>query len=94
MARSEDITVPAGIWTEITNADVSEITFQNKSTGGKMQVAATVGSVAPSNVRGTVYGPGAGEYALRLSEAFPGVPGANRVWVFMEYPAEVFVSHA
>lgn len=94
MARSEDIYVPAGVWIEITDADVSEITFQNKSTRGLMHVAATVGSVAPSSVRGVIYGPGAGEYALRLSNGFPGDPGANRVWVFMEYPAEVFVSHA
>ena len=94
MARSEDIQVPARTWVEITNADVSEITFQNKSSRAMMHVAVTVGSVAPTGVSGVKYAPGTGEYDLRLSSGFPGVTGGNRVWVYMEYPAEVFVSHA
>lgn len=94
MARSEDLYIPAKVWTEITNADVSEITFQNKSTRSVMHVAVTVGSVAPTGVSGVVYSPGTGEYDLRLSSGFPGVIGGNRVWVYTEDPAEVFVSHA
>lgn len=94
MARSEDVTIPAKTWTQLTNADVTSITFQNKSRSHIVQVEATVGAVAPSAVDGTEYGPGTGEYDLSLATAFPGVTGANRVWAYATRSVTVFVSHA
>ncbi len=94
MARSEDILIPAKTWTELTNGDVTSITFQNKSRGHSIQIEATVGAVAPSVVDGTEYTPGTGEYDLSLASAFPGVSGANRVWAYATQPVTVFVSHA
>lgn len=95
MARSEDILIPAQVWTQITNDDVTTITFQNKSTRNRIQVQATVGAVAPTGgVEGTIYEPSGGEYDLPLATAFSGVPGANRVWVYAVNSTEVFVSHA
>ena len=97
MARSEDISIPAKVWTEITNGDVATITFQNKSSSQTIQVTATAGLIEPTGVDGTAYAPGAGEYDLNLATAFPGVSGANRVWVYTTRASgfvTVFVSHA
>ena len=94
MARSEDIVVAAKTWTEITSGDVTSITFQNKSPATPMQVQATAGSVEPPDVEGVLYTAGAGEFGLSIGSAFPGVMGANRVWVYANQQIEVFVSHA
>jgi len=94
MARSEDIIVPAKTWTEITNADVTAITFQNKSRNNIVVIEATVGAVAPSVVDGVEYPPKTGEFDLSLATGFPGVVGANRVWAYSAQPLTVFVSHA
>ncbi len=94
MARSEDLIIPAKTWTEITNSDVSSITFQNKSASIPMQVQSTVGSVQPTGVEGVLYTAGTGEFGLSLSSGFAGVTGANRVWVYANQQIEVFVSHA
>lgn len=94
MARSEDIIIPEKVWTEITLNDVASITFQNKAASGRIHVQATVGSVAPVGVSGATYEAGEGEYDLPLTNAFLGVTGANRVWVYAVNSAEVFVSHA
>ena len=94
MARSEDLIIPAKTWTEITNSDVSSITFQNKSASIPMQVQGTSGSVQPTGVEGVLYTAGTGEFGLSLSSGFAGVTGANRVWVYANQQIEVFVSHA
>ena len=94
MARSEDLIIPAKTWTEITNSDVSSITFQNKSASIPMQVQATAGSVQPTGVEGVLYTAGTGEFGLSLPSGFSGVTGANRVWVYANQQIEVFVSHA
>lgn len=94
MARSEDLKISANVWTEITANDVTKITFQNKSNSLPILVQVTVGSVAPTVQDGTKYEPYQGEYDLTLSSAFPGVVGANRVWVYSSRNVEVFVSHA
>lgn len=95
MARSEVVIIPEDVWTQITNADVSSITFQNQSDRScKIIVAATVGETPPLTVSGVSYDPDEGEYDLPLTNAFLGVSGANRVWVYATIPTEVFVSHA
>jgi hypothetical protein len=94
MARSGDIIISAKTWTEITSGDVTSITFQNKSAATLMQVQATAGSVTPIGVEGVIYSPRVGEFGISLASAFPGVPGANRVWVYANQKIEVFVSHA
>ena len=97
MARSEDLTIQPKVWTEITNADVTAITFQNKAKGRVVLVSATVGSVEPTSLDGVEYPPSEGHYDLHLATAFPGVSGANRVWVYSldaKGLIPVFVSHA
>jgi len=93
MARNTDILLPTASWTQLTDADVTSITFQNKS-GDYILVKGTVGASAPSDDDGAVrYNPGQGERNVSLSDLFPGV-AATRVYAYAPTGAEVMVSHA
>ena len=93
MAQNTDIVLAIGAWTQLTNADVTAITFQNKS-GGFILVKGTVGAVAPTDDDGAVrYNPGQGERNVSLSDLFPGI-SANRVYAYTSAGGEVMVSHA
>jgi len=93
MARNTDILLPTATWTQLTDADVTSITFQNKS-GDYILVKGTVGASAPSDDDGAVrYNPGQGERNVSLSDLFPGV-AATRVYAYAPNGAEVMVSHA
>lgn len=69
--RSEDIKIAPKTWTQLTNADVSAITFQNKSSGGRVHIQATVGDTAPTVVDGPTYHAGAGNMICPLSRRSP-----------------------
>jgi len=93
MAQNTTLTLDAGVWGEITNSDVTNVTFQNLS-HYPIYVQATTGS-APTTEDGSVeYGPTEGERNVALTDLFPGVTDAVRVWVTSEGEATVFVSHA
>ena len=93
MAQNTDITLPIGAWTQLTDSDVSSITFQNKS-GNYILVKGTVGAVAPTDNDGSIrYNPGQGEASTLLSSLFPGI-AATRVYAYAPSGAEVMVSHA
>ena len=93
MARNTDILLPTASWTQLTDADVTSITFQNKS-GDYILVKGTVGASAPSDDDGAVrYNPGQGERNVSLSDLLPGV-AATRVYAYAPTGAEVMVSHA
>ena len=93
MAQNTDIPLPTATWTQLTDADVTSITFQNKS-GDYILVKGTVGASAPSDDDGAVrYNPGQGERNVSLSDLFPGV-AATRVYAYAPTGAEVMVSHA
>ena len=93
MANQTTLFIEPETWTEITDADVSAITFQNRSKG-HILVVGTNGST-PSGYEGIRYNPGQGERNVFLADLFPGA-SATRVWVYAPeaYGAEVFVSHA
>lgn len=94
MAQNTTVSVPARTWTQLTNADVSAITFQNIS-GQTIKVKGTVGAVAPDDATGSFgYTAGTGEVNVVLSELFLGVTGVNRVYAYSHGPAAVAVSHA
>lgn len=81
-------------WTQLTDANVTRITFQNVGTGFIL-VKATATAVAPTNRDGALrYNPGQGERAVNLADLFPGVTGATRLWAYSHHGAgEAFVSH-
>lgn len=94
MAQNTTITLEAGVWTQLTDADVTSITFQN--TGGyHILVAGTVGATAPTNTNGALrYNPGQGERNVALSDLFPGI-SATRVYALCSAGSVgVTVSHA
>lgn len=94
MAQNTTISLTAGAWTQLTDANVPSITFQNVGSN-HIVIKATVGAVAPTNATGSIrYNPGQGERNVLLSDLFPGVIGANRVYAYSDAITPVVVSHA
>jgi hypothetical protein len=102
MARDQaQVTCPPGVWTELTNDDVTEITFQVIS--GSVKVRCTTGS-APSALSdaGYVYHARAadsqeesGELRVAITD-LTATAGADRVFAtpINGRPAKVVVDHA
>ena len=99
MARHTTVTIPERTWVQLTDSNVTSITFQNVSLNTSVYITATAGTTAPA--AGTaaflVYAPSQGELNTSLSDLFPGL-SAFRVWAYNppagEGDAKVFVSHA
>ena len=93
MAQNTTITLTAGTWTQLTDANVTAITFQNRG-GQFMYVTGTTGTTAPTDTTGAVrYNPGQGERNVLLTDLFPGI-AAVRVWALSDQAVDVMVSHA
>lgn len=82
-------------WVMITDANVTNATFQNLTQGG-LFIAATNGTGSPTaGVQTLSYGAGQGERNVALADLFPGVSGANRLWARVQSGSgTVFISHA
>lgn len=92
MAQNTDITLSASAWTQLTDANVTSISFQNKGTY-PIWVKGTATDAAPSDSSGSVrYNPGQGERNVSLSDLFPGI-SAVRLWAFSQKSLDVMVSH-
>ena len=97
MAQNTDILLTAGSWTQLTDANVTSITFQNRSSDFIL-IKGTTSAVAPVNDDGAIrYNPGQGERNALLSDLFPGI-AAVRVYGYAPANATaspvVIVSHA
>lgn len=94
MPQNTTITVETA-WELLTDANVTEITFQNIGVGA-IFVTGTNGTGTPSaSSLGIVYTQGEGEAKRALADMFPGVAGVNRLWAKgASTTTEVFVSHA
>jgi hypothetical protein len=102
MARNqESVTCPPGEWTQLTNGDISEITFQVVT--GSVKIRATVGATAPAaSAEGYVYHARPGDEQsengeLRIDIAdLTATAGANRVYArpISGRKARVIVDHA
>jgi len=92
MAQNTTISLTAGAWTQLTDADISSITFQN--TGGyHVLVKGTASATAPTDALGAIrYNPGQGERNVSLSDLFPGISAA-RVYAYSDQSVDVMVSH-
>ena len=95
MPQSDTKPIPKWTWTQLTDADVTAITFQNVG-GAVMLVEATNGGTAPTSTAGALeYRPGQGENNVTVANLFAGVTTANRVWAWGRDDATVAtVSHA
>ncbi|MBI1495415.1 hypothetical protein [Halocynthiibacter styelae] len=93
MAREQEpITVQKGQWIELTNSDVSILTFQVLE--GEVEILRSAVQPAGAEKRGWLYGAGEGERAVALDEI--AATGGARVWALgMSFPdAIVLVDHA
>lgn len=93
MPQNTDIAVGPGAWVLLTDADVTEGTFQCR--GAPVLLKATVGAVAPTDNLGAFLlkdGEGLSGY---LADYWRGVAGANRVYAKAQnFASAVAVSHA
>lgn len=93
MAQNTTITLTAGTWTQLTDANVTAITFQNLGSQ-IIKVKGTTDATQPTDDLGSIrYNPGQGELRTSLSELFPGI-SAVRVWAYSELSVQVMVSHS
>lgn len=95
MAQHTTTSYAADTWTQLTDADVTAITFQNRGPVSIL-VAVTATASAPTDLLGAVrYTKNQGEVGIVLSDLAPGVASGARVYVYPEGGlASVFVSHA
>lgn len=93
MAQNTTITLTPSVWTQLTNADVNTITFQNVS-DYYVFVKGTADATAPTDASGSIrVRPNYGEANVLMTDLFPGLT-AKRLWAFSNEAAEVMVSHA
>lgn len=98
MAQNDTITAATDVWTELTDANATNITFLvTGPPGATVYVKATAGapSLTDGDVDGAIpYKTGQGERNVAIASLFPGISGANRLSV---HPvggfATVFFSH-
>lgn len=92
MAQNTTLAIPAKSWTQISNADVTVITFQNL-TNDVLLLKATATAEAPTDNVGSIsYGSMQGERAVTLADLFPGFSTAKRLYVWSPFGGAVFVS--
>ena len=77
----------------VTGSDVTELTFKN--VGSKIwYLIPTVGAVVPTDKGKAIpVKPGEGEQNLVLADAFPGVVGVTRLYVYAPNGGRGFFSH-
>jgi hypothetical protein len=94
MPQNTTITLTASTWTQLSDADIDAITFQNRG-GTHMFVSGTTDTSAPTDFDGAIrYNPGQGERNVALVDLFPGLTGVDRLWAFSDAAIDVTVSHA
>jgi len=82
-------------WKLLTDSDITSARFQVLATPG-LFIQGSNGTDAPTTTQGAIfYEHGEGEVDRALSEIFPGITDANRLWAFMPHGSgAVSVSHA
>lgn len=93
MARDQEtIECPVGVWTQLTNDDVTAITFQVIS--GACYIRYTTDETPPGGSVGMLYGTNQGEQNANLSDLV-NLSGAARVWARgAGVSAQLLVDHA
>jgi hypothetical protein len=94
MAQNTTIAIPAATWTQLTDADITSITFQNVGSNHIIVKATTDGTAPTSTDGGFRYNPGQGERNVFLSDLFPGIASRDRLWAYSTDASSVVVSHA
>jgi len=96
MPKNAIVDIPPSQWVELTDNDVTSITFQNKGYSQDYHniFIAVTGGATPTSLDGTLeYPPKYGERNVSLSDLFPGGAG-SRVFAYSQHATKIFVSHA
>jgi len=95
MAQNTTLTIQPATWTLITDSDVSAARWVNTGPA-TVWIKATTDTTAPTSNAGAVpYPPFVGESADRLlSDIWPGLTGADRLWAYCDVLGQVSISHA
>jgi hypothetical protein len=92
-ARNTDVTV-GSTYTQLTDNNVTNISFQNKGSA-LLEVVAVASGTPAESVRGCLYEPREGEDNLTLADRWLGVTSPARVWArFVNSNGSVWVSHS
>lgn len=93
-ARNQDVNVSA-VYTELTDNNVTSISFQNKGFG-TLEVVAVASGTPAETVDGIIYGEREGEDNLILADRWLGVTSPARVWARFANSGSgaVWVSHS
>jgi hypothetical protein len=93
MARDQaTVGVARDSWVQLTNADVTAISFQVLS--GRVYIRATTDETEPVTNTGWLYRAGEGELDIALLDLV-NLSGADRVWAYaIDGDAQVQVDHA
>lgn len=94
MAKNQEtMTIGPGEWVEITNANITELSFQVLD--GRVMIRATVGQVQPTEQWGWIYTDLMGQIGPLAITALTQESGANRVWAkTTSVQAIIMVDHA
>lgn len=93
MALNTTVEIPARTWTQLTNADVTDITIVNEGPNALM-IKVTARATPPTDfTAGITYLPNSGERFVALADVWPGI-AATRVYAYCGNPTQVVVSHA
>ena len=94
MAQNQIIvTCPVGVWTQLTNADVTVASFQVRKAATQIRFTADATQPDADDDAGYIYGPMEGEKLSALSDITP-LAGAVRIWAKpCGAASEVFVDH-
>lgn len=95
MAQNTTITVPPRAWTQLTNADATNVTVQIINSNGAVLLKPAIGAVAPTDELGALRLPKE-DFILNtaLQNIFPGADAVTRLYAYAEDGADVLISHA
>lgn len=92
-ARNQDVLV-GDTYTQLTDNDITNISFQNKGPG-LLEVVAVASGTPAETVEGVIYGEREGEDNLVIADRWLGVTSPARVWArFVNSTGQVWVSHS
>ena len=92
MAQDATVKLSESSWTELTNADATNATFQ--ITGGPALLKRSTGTAPSDNTGAFQYQSGQGEVNAVLAELFPGASG-SRLWAkALSGHSQAAISHA
>jgi hypothetical protein len=85
---------PSIVWTELTESETEYVTFQNVGYA-PVFIKAAADASQPADANGALeFPPAAQALSYNLTDMFPGISSANRLWAYSCFDTSVAISHA